>query len=118
MGGTMSFDIVSRIQAELLKEALASPQLLADIAQLEGYIAETYSDRSFVELLQNADDAGSRKFTVHLSESQIICANDGRPFSESDLHSLCRSGASNKKKGESIGYRGIGFKSVAALADR
>lgn len=114
----MSADIVERVQAELLKEALASPQLLSDIAQLEGYISETYSDRSFVELLQNADDAGSRKFAVHLSDGQIICANDGRPFSESDLRSICRSGASNKKKGETIGYRGIGFKSVAALADR
>ena len=117
-GVRMSVDIVTRVQAELLKEACASPQLLSDIAQLEGYISETYSDRSFVELLQNADDAGASKFAVHLSESQIICANDGRPFSESDLRSICRSGASNKKKGETIGYRGIGFKSVAALADR
>lgn len=112
----MTGDIVARVRAEFLKEALASPQLLSDIAHLEGYISETYSDRSFVEMLQNADDAGSRKFAVHLSEDQIICANDGRPFSESDLRSVCRSGASNKKKGETIGYRGIGFKSVAALA--
>ena len=114
----MSTDIIARVRNNLLKEALASPQLLSDVAQLESYIAETYSDRSFIELLQNADDAGSRKFSVHLLDGQIICANDGRSFSEDDLKSVCRSGASNKKKGETIGYRGIGFKSVAALADR
>ena len=43
---------VDTIQTELLDEAIASPQLLADVAQVEGYISETYSNRSFVELLQ------------------------------------------------------------------
>lgn len=95
---------VGTIQTELLDEAIASPQLLADVAQLEGYISETYSNRSFVELLQNADDAGAKRFHVRLLEDAIVCANDGRVFTESDLRSICRSGSSTKTRGQTIGY--------------
>lgn len=110
--------VITEIQAELLSEAIASPQLLADVAQLESYISETYSDRSFVELLQNADDAGAKRFHVILRGDRILCANDGRVFTDADLRSICRSGASTKTRGQTIGYRGIGFKSVASLAER
>ncbi|MDF1871827.1 DUF3883 domain-containing protein [Vannielia sp.] len=109
---------IDTIQTELFDEAIASPQLLADVAQLEGYISETYSNRSFVELLQNADDAGAKRFHVRLLEDGIVCANDGRLFTEADLRSICRSGSSTKTRGQTIGYRGIGFKSVAALSER
>lgn len=114
----MTSKIIDVIQGELVEEALASPQLLADVAKLEGYISETYSDRSFVELLQNADDAGAMQFHVRLMKDCVICSNDGRPFTDADLRSICRSGASTKTRGQTIGYRGIGFKSVAALAER
>ena len=52
------------IYSNLLKEAQASPMLLSDLAGLETYISESYNNRSFIELLQNADDAGSTKFLV------------------------------------------------------
>jgi hypothetical protein len=32
------------------------------LAGLERYVAESYDARSFVELLQNADDAGAERF--------------------------------------------------------
>ena len=48
-------------------------------------------------------------------ESAII-ANNGNVFSKSDLEAICRSAASTKQRGNSIGYRGIGFKSVVGLA--
>ncbi|MBK7413861.1 MAG: hypothetical protein IPJ38_00740 [Dechloromonas sp.] len=50
-------EIFTSVREELLGEALSSPGLLADLANLERYVAETYSARSFIELLQNADDA-------------------------------------------------------------
>lgn len=100
----------------LLSEALASPDLLSDLAGLEDYIAESYSNRSFIELLQNSDDAFSTDFLIKKHENCIFIANNGREFSENDLISLCRSASSSKVRGESIGYRGIGFKSVVGLA--
>lgn len=107
--------MLASVRDELLLEAKRSPGLLADLANLEHYVAETYSARSFIELLQNADDAGAKRFLVMQDGDRLICANDGRPFSRNDFYSLCRSASSDKKRGQSIGYRGIGFKSVVGM---
>jgi hypothetical protein len=53
-------EILTSVRDELLGEAQASPGLLADLANLERYVAETYSARSFIEQLQDADDARRR----------------------------------------------------------
>ena len=104
------------VRAPLLEEAKQSPSLLSDLAGLEQYIAESYDSRSFVELLQNADDAGASRFVIEKSGECLLVANDGRRFTRSDFESLCRSAASSKSRGTSIGYRGIGFKSVVGFA--
>ena len=86
---------------------------------MEDYISESYSSRSIIELLQNADDAESKRFKIISNEDFILVANDGRPFNNDDVISICRSGASTKSRdGISIGYRGIGFKSVVELGNR
>jgi hypothetical protein len=107
---------ILELRKSLLTEALSSPNLLSDLAGLEGYIAESYNNRSFIELLQNADDAGATKFKIIRSGDLLFVANNGRSFNEQDLESLCRSASSNKVRGETIGYRGIGFKSVVGFA--
>ena len=109
-------EILASVRIELLGEAQRSPGLLADLANLERYIAETYSVRSFIELLQNADDAQAQRFFVTRHGDWLICANDGREFSRQDFYSLCRSASSAKQRGKTIGYRGIGFKSVVGVA--
>ncbi|MFZ1790381.1 MAG: DUF3883 domain-containing protein [Saprospiraceae bacterium] len=109
----MNFDF---IREELLKEAKYSPNLLSDLAGLENYIAQSYNNRSFIELLQNSDDAKSTKFKIVKEEDYILVANNGRIFNNQDLEGICRSASSNKVRGENIGYRGIGFKSVVGFA--
>jgi hypothetical protein len=104
------------VRQNLLNEAIASPNLLSDLAGLENYIAESYNNRSFIELLQNADDAKASKFKIVKKSDLLFVANNGRVFNQSDLESLCRSASSNKLRGETIGYRGIGFKSVVGFA--
>lgn len=108
--------MLEEVRRPLLEEARRSPALLSDLAGLEKYIAESYDARSFVELLQNADDAGASRFVVQRSGDFLLVANDGRPFTRADFESLCRSAASNKHRGTTIGYRGIGFKSVVGFA--
>lgn len=108
--------MLEKIRSALLDEANSSPQLISDLAGLESYVAESYDSRSFIELLQNADDAESSSFLVKKYNQYLIVCNDGKIFSDSDLASICRSAASNKRRGDSIGYRGIGFKSVVSLA--
>lgn len=106
----------NEIRNKLLNEAKASPNLLSDLAGLENYIGESYNNRSFIELLQNADDASSTKFKILKRDDYLFVANNGRKFNDEDIESLCRSASSNKVRGESIGYRGIGFKSVVGFA--
>lgn len=113
----MKESIFNTVRLELLTEAERSPGLLADLANLERYIAETYSARSFIELLQNADDAEAKRLLIVQEGDWLICANDGQPFSRNDFYSLCRSALSDKKRGQSIGYRGIGFKSVVGMVN-
>src|SRR5918997_4111086 len=109
--------MLEEVRRPLLEEARRSPDLLSDLAGLEQYVAESYDARSFVELLQNADDAGASRFAVQRSGEFLLVANDGRPFTRTDFESLCRSAASHKHRGTTIGYRGIGFKSVVGFAE-
>ena len=111
-------DILHRVRNELLSEAASSPAMLTDIAGLERYVSESYANRAFIELLQNADDAGAHDVAFIQGPDWVMAANSGKEFSEQDFRSICRSASSKKARGESIGYRGIGFKSVVGLATR
>ncbi|MGN7227974.1 DUF3883 domain-containing protein [Dietzia maris] len=111
-------EILDRVRDELLSEAAASPAMLTDIAGLERYVSESYANRTFIELLQNADDAGAHDVVFIQGPDWVLAANSGKVFSELDFRSICRSASSKKSRGESIGYRGIGFKSVVGLATR
>lgn len=110
-------DIITEISTNFINEAISSPQLLSDMAAMEKYMAEGYTGRIFIELLQNADDCNSSKIFLTNCDNAIVFANDGKPFDESDILAISRSGASNKERGKNIGYRGIGFKSTAYLTD-
>ena len=103
----MLCDLIKKISDAFISEAVASPALLADMAKMEKYMAESYSGRVFIELLQNADDCNSTKILITELNGNIIFANNGRPFDENDVMAICRSGNSNKKRGETIGYRGV-----------
>lgn len=108
--------IISEINSAFIKEAKNSPALLADMAAMEKYMSESYSGRIIVELLQNADDAHSSRVFITERDGNVIFANNGRPFTENDVMAISRSGASEKKRGVTIGYRGIGFKSTSFLS--
>lgn len=112
-------DIINNIHDLFIEEAKKSPLLFNDLASMENYISESYSGRSIIELLQNADDAKAQRILFKkVNDNVCIVANDGHFFTDEDLLALCRSGASTKKRqSETIGYRGIGFKSVVNYAD-
>lgn len=115
----MTVSMLEKLRSEFLQEARSAPKLFRDLAKVEQYIAESYKTRALIELIQNADDAGATVFGVHGFRSGFVVGNDGRPFTIQDVEALCRSGSSNKSRGGStIGYRGIGFKSVVNLARR
>jgi hypothetical protein len=116
---TRLIDDVSSLRAQLIREHAQAPGLFREMAQVENLLAETYRSRVLYELLQNSDDAGSTVVRVDITSQSLSWTNDGRPFDAADIEALCRSASSTKRRGgASIGYRGIGFKAVAAVASR
>lgn len=105
----------NRIIKDLQQEAQISVELIRELAGLEGYIAETYAQRCLAELFQNSDDSNSTNVAILRLGDSLVYANNGRSFSASDFRSLCKSASSSKERGKSIGYRGIGFKSVVNI---
>jgi hypothetical protein len=104
------------LQGTLVREHTQAPGLFGEIARMEELLADTYRNRVAYELLQNSDDAGARTVVVEALDSNgFRWSNDGRPLDLSDIEALCRSASSTKQRGDSIGYRGIGFKSLAAI---
>lgn len=114
----MLLSIIEETSRQFIQEAIASPTLMEDVAAMEKYMAESYGERILIELLQNADDAGSSRIALIQDGSHLYFANDGRPFSREDITGISRSGASQKQRGSSIGYRGVGFKSTSYLSER
>jgi hypothetical protein len=103
-------------------------------AALQQSVAE-YETRFLIELIQNGYDAirprtesgedsivgttGGR-LTVELDETNgengtIYVANSGRPFTASNFDSICEFAQSDKHPGESVGNKGVGFKSTLAV---
>ena len=69
------------------------------------------------ELLQNADDAGATKATVEFENGEFVFTHNGDDFNEEQFASLCQFGYSNKRVLHTIGFRGVGFKSVFSIGD-
>jgi len=67
------------------------------------------------ELLQNADDAGATWASASLKDGFFVFEHNGHDFTRDEFESLCSFGRSNKRKLLTIGFRGIGFKSVFSL---
>lgn len=90
-------------------------------------LTDRYDDRThfILELLQNAEDAlsrrsnwaGSRSVVFRLTPTELRVSHYGQPFDEDDVRGICGIAESTKGLNE-IGRFGIGFKSVYAFTDR
>lgn len=106
----------------------ANPNLITEHANQEESIrVGGYSNRTLLELVQNAADAmagaeergegaGRVEIVLDLDRRTLYCANAGRPFSRSGLTALAHAHLSGKR-GDEIGRFGLGFKSVLAITD-
>lgn len=94
----------------------ADPELAGPWHQL---FKQVQSPRHILsELLQNADDAGATEARVSIEGQRFVFEHNGEDFVEAHFASICRFGYSNKRALHTIGFRGIGFKSVFSLGDR
>lgn len=99
------------------------------LKNLNEVIGTQYGDRVLIELVQNGHDAhvataveGTGEIAVRLLISgddcgELLVANRGRSFTRSNLDAVINIGTSDKRIGEGIGNKGLGFRSVEALTD-
>jgi|TARA_R110002124_G_scaffold287327_1_gene472909 hypothetical protein len=90
-------------------------------------VATDYRDRFLVELIQNAYDAqpigvsdGRIEVTLDMGASEhgtLYVANTGQPFAKDNVESLSYVALSAKSVGQSIGNKGLGFRSVVQISD-
>lgn len=122
---TPAHPYVTSVARELMD---VPPATLAEIRSQGDFIAKDYEGRYPYELIQNADDACRRSSTAGIAtigrvrfivdQGALTVANDGHPFDERDLDSICRTGLSTKAgDGVGLGHKGLGFKSVLMLTD-
>jgi len=76
------------------------------------------STRYIYELLQNAEDAGAKEFKVYISKKRAKIIHDAeKPFTEDDMRNVCYA-LSKKDPNKTIGYLGVGFRSVFTVTDK
>ena len=90
--------------------------------RLVSQVVFTRSSAFVLELIQNAEDAGqglSGKGDIRISvnEYRLKFIHNGRPFDDSNLGAICGIRSSKKPERGTLGYLGIGFKSVFKVAD-
>ena len=98
------------------------------LASLDSQVSQAYQGRCILELLQNAHDAlqyaspdDPRLITFALATSPepvLLVGNSGRPFRNEDFKGLCQLGQSPKDPNESVGNKGLGFRSVFEVSSR
>lgn len=81
-------------------------------------VQDQYAGRYPLELVQNANDAAGSpgatggRLQFVLTDSALLVADEGSGFENDQVNAICSLGRSSKDPRKSIGYKGLGFKSV------
>lgn len=103
-----------------------SARLWDDSIHMLSTVSESIFSRSahfILEVLQNAEDAGRKgsaprgEIAFHLSPQWVKIVHNGAPFSEADINAICGVRSSKHPELDTLGYLGIGFKSVFKVSD-
>jgi len=116
--------VVDEIRKEI--EASKETHIWSDYVNALKLISQVVFTRSsgfILELIQNAEDAGlglknRGVFEIRINKNRVKVIHNGRPFSETDVKALCGIRSSKKPERGTLGYLGIGFKSVFKVTDR
>jgi len=108
-------DILADKNRRIWKDAVRAVSLVSELVF-------TRSSHFIMELIQNAEDAGVRvpttgEMIIRVSRKHVLVTHNARPFNEEDVNAICGLRTTKKPESGSIGYLGIGFKSVFKITD-
>lgn len=101
--------VVQTINHDHIQQLRSSSIARSMVEELDIRFSEPYL--YIFELLQNAVDEGAKRLSFEIRDESLIFQHDGKPFNASDVLGLSAIGASGKS-GRTIGFMGLGFKSV------
>src|SRR4051812_22337379 len=110
-------DDVAAGRAEIGLKALDERGAASDI------VRDQYTGRYPLELIQNANDAAASEGAAGgrvkyvLTESALLVADEGAGFGTDQVRAICGLARSSKDPRKSVGYKGLGFKSVREITD-
>ena len=94
--------------------------------ELTEVAASLYEERVLIELIQNAYDGSGEieeaEILVRIDlqagkHGTVYVANNGAAFTESDVDAIVNPALSNKRPGQAIGHKGLGFRGVELICD-
>jgi hypothetical protein len=93
-----------------------------NVLQMIAQVVFTRSSGFLLELIQNAEDAGKDlagrgEVSMTIDQDQLTFVHNGKPFDPSDLEAICGIRSAKKPERGTLGYLGIGFKSVFKVCD-
>ena len=114
---------VEQIQQDI--ENSRKVRLWQDSINMLDTVSESIFSRSahfILEILQNAEDAGSklpgkREISFCVSPSRIKVTHNGAPFRDINVDAICGVRSNKRPEEGTLGYLGIGFKSVFKITD-
>jgi hypothetical protein len=115
---------VRDIYEEIL--SASTSRLWKDSINMLNTVSESVFSRAahfILELLQNAEDACARaqregRLTFRISRDRIRISHNGAVFTEADLDAICGVRSTKRPDQDTLGFLGIGFKSVFKITDR
>lgn len=115
--------VIEGIQKEI--EASKGTHIWSDYVNALKLISQVVFTRSsgfILEFIQNAEDSGMclsepGVFEIKINNDRVKIIHNGRPFSEIDVNAVCGIRSSKKPERGTLGYLGIGFKSVFKVSD-
>jgi len=118
-GGPAWGERLRAFAARVLDVLEAMPKSLSQANAEELLSRRVYTDPGhfLFELLQNAEDAGARRWRVEVGPRRVAVWHDGTPFDAKDVVGVLSIGQTTKKKGQ-IGFFGVGFKAVYEICER
>ena len=123
----MARERLAAFVAHIRPDGSYASRIYLSLKKVTEHIQHDYGLRFLIELIQNgydahesSEEAGEIAIRLVLNEAEygvLYVANRGVGFTALNVEALCDVGLSDKPVGQTVGNKGLGFRSVLAISD-